>query len=163
MLFATVNSVPRCIANSSASTLTCMGKGRKPLEPWQLEDAVRLKKLWLEKRPRVGDRPMTQDEFAYQHLGGTQGLFFQYTSGHIPLNLDAALKFAAGLQVRIADFSPTLAERLRQAASAQGLTAENSANNVSKRTPRRTELARHGRPIAVRGTLRRSKRDTKEK
>jgi hypothetical protein len=147
MLLQSVNSSARCDATSSASTLTFMGKGRKPLEAWQLQDAVRLKRLWLEKRPLVGGRPMTQEEFADEHLNGTQGLFFQYISGRIPLNLDAALKFSAGLGVPMAEFSPTLAERLRQAAEAQQLIATYSAGNVRDSTARMfKEPARDGRP-----------------
>lgn len=127
-----------------------MGKGRerKPLEPWQLEDAARLRRLWDDKRPTVAGRPMTQEEFAADYLNGTQGLLFQYISGRIPLNLDAALKFSAGLQVKIAEFSPTWAERLRQAAEAQQIVATYSGEKI--RTPGQhkviKEPTRTGRP-----------------
>lgn len=86
---------------------------RKPLEPWQLEDAARLKRLWGAKKP------MSQQRFAAEYLDATQGAMWQYLDGRIPLNLDAAIKFASGLQVRVSDFSPRLAERLLAAIGAE--------------------------------------------
>lgn len=134
-----------------------MGKGRKPLEAWQLEDARRLKRLWIERRPKVGDRPMTQEEFAAAYLDATQGLFFQYTSGRIPLNLEAALLFSKGLGVRIEDFSPTLYERLRQAAAAQGLLVDYSDETVSQRTYRGKEMSAGGQVVEA-GSRKRDKK-----
>lgn len=90
-----------------------MGKGakRKPLEAWQLEDARRLRELWDAKKP------MSQEKFAQDYLDATQGAFFQYVDGRIPLNLDAAMKFAAGLGVKISAISPTLAAKIIAAAA----------------------------------------------
>lgn len=106
-----------------------MGKTtkRKPLEAWQRADADRLKAIWEDKKP------MSQELFAERHLEGTQGLFYQYVSGTIPLNLEAALKFATGLKVKLAEISPTLSENLRRSVAAEaGLTVELSAEEQAR-------------------------------
>lgn len=77
------------------------------MEPWQREDAKRLRDLWDAKRP------MSQERFAAEFFNATQGAVFQYIDGRIPLNLDALIRFATGLSVKVDDISPTLSERLR--------------------------------------------------
>ena len=42
MLLHKVNSIPCCGLNDGASKVPTMGKKRKELEPWQIEDAKRL-------------------------------------------------------------------------------------------------------------------------
>lgn len=92
---------------------------RKALEAWQRADAERLRAIWEDKKP------MSQELFAEEHLKATQGLFYQYVSGTIPLNLESALKFARGLKVKLSDISPTLAESLRRYVAAEAaLTVE---------------------------------------
>jgi transcriptional regulator with XRE-family HTH domain len=108
MLVESVNSIPRCIGKSAASKVLPMGKkDRKPLETWQKQDAARLEELWELKKP------MSQERFAEAYGIGTQGMFYQYVHGVVPLNYDAAAKFAKGLSVNIDDISPTLASELR--------------------------------------------------
>lgn len=105
-----------------------MGKTKKRKQPeaWQLADAKRLEAIWDGLNPK----PMSQELFAEKFLGsedrsGTQGLFYQYVSGRIPLNLEAALKFARGLKVKLSDISPRLAENLRgYVVDEAGLTVE---------------------------------------
>ena len=80
---------------------------KKSQERWG-DAHVRLRKLFDE---RAG---MSQLEFAERFGLGTQGMVWQYLSGYRPLNYEAAAKFARGLNCRIDDFSPEMAESLRQ-------------------------------------------------
>lgn len=102
---------------------------RKPLETWQREDAKRLRDLWEAKRPKLDGKPMSQEMFAETYLNASQGALFQYVDGRIPLNLDAAIKFAKGLAVTVSEISPTLGESLRQAAGLEPLTASGMAED----------------------------------
>ena len=79
---------------------------RKPPEPWQLEDAARLLRLFKSRST------MSQEAFGAQWDIGSQGAVWQYLHGAVPLNLPAALKFARGLNVPLAEISPTLATSL---------------------------------------------------
>lgn len=88
-----------------------MEKSRKnkPLEPWQVEDAKRLKALFVE---RAG---VSQERFAALHEMGGQAVVWQYLNGKIALNLQAAAKFARGLNCAVEEFSPRLAALLPSA------------------------------------------------
>jgi len=79
---------------------------RKPVEPWQKEDAGRLKALY----DATGRE--AQEKFGGRHGIGSQALVWQYLNAYIPLNLKVAIKFALGLNCKVADFSPTLAAEL---------------------------------------------------
>lgn len=57
---------------------------------------------------------MSQQDFAELHGFGTQGMVWQYLSGHRPLNYEAAAKFARALGCKIDDFSPEMAAALRE-------------------------------------------------
>lgn len=80
---------------------------KKSQERWG-DAHVRLRKLFDQ---RAG---MSQLEFAERFGLGTQGMVWQYLSGYRPLNYEAAAKFAKGLNCRIDDFSPEMAEALRE-------------------------------------------------
>ena len=71
--------------------------------------AERLRLLYEQRVPSE----MSQAEFGKTYGIGTQGMVWQYLSGHRPLNLDAAAKFAKGLRCTIADISPELARHVR--------------------------------------------------
>lgn len=86
----------------------------KPLEPWQAEDAERLRAAF-DKHAGV-----SQARFGADHEIGNQSMVSQYLLGRRPLNIDAARRFAKGLGVQIADFSPTLAERISEASAHAG-------------------------------------------
>ncbi len=58
---------------------------------------------------------MSQGEFGKMHDLGSASMVWQYLSGHRPLNLAAAIKFAAGMQVQIDAFSPRLAAEVAAA------------------------------------------------
>ena len=79
---------------------------KKSQERWG-DAHVKLRELF---EKRAG---MSQLEFAERFGLGTQGMVWQYLSGYRPLNYEAAAKFAKGLNCRIDDFSPEMAESLR--------------------------------------------------
>lgn len=85
-----------------------MAKEPKLLEPWQAEDAARLKALFLRQEK-------SQAQFGYDFDIGTQGMVWQYLAARRPLNIEAAVAFAKGLNVGISEFSPTLAEKIKNA------------------------------------------------
>lgn len=74
------------------------------------KEAHALKRLF-EERSKV-----SQARFGKEHGLGTAGMVWQYLNGHRPLNLQAAVKFAKGLGVRIQDFSPRLAAQAKAVA-----------------------------------------------
>jgi transcriptional regulator with XRE-family HTH domain len=69
---------------------------------------IKLRRLFDE---RAG---LSQQDFAKRYGFGTQGMVWQYLSGHRPLNYEAAAKFAKGLGCKIDDFSPEMAAALRE-------------------------------------------------
>lgn len=92
---------------------------RKPLEEWQLEDARRLKALFERFKART---KMSQATFAVTYGIGdqTQGIVWQYLNGRIPLQLEAAVRFAHGLGCSVGDFSPTLEAKRQELAPVGG-------------------------------------------
>lgn len=82
----------------------------KPLTAEQSADARRLKNIflqWQANRKEHGE-PASQLDVA-DMLGFNQSATSQYLNGRIPLNVEAAAKFARMLGCSIADFSPSLA------------------------------------------------------
>jgi transcriptional regulator with XRE-family HTH domain len=75
--------------------------------PKLLSDSERLRTLF---KQRSGDK--TQAKFGKEFGLGTAGMVWQYLHGRAPLNVSAAKKFAIGLGVSVADFSPSLAKRI---------------------------------------------------
>ena len=84
---------------------------RPLLKDWQQDDAKRLEALWLS-----AGKPMysSQDVFGRKFEIGSAQMVWQYIKGVRPLNLSVATKFAKGLQCRVVDISPTLAEELER-------------------------------------------------
>lgn len=70
----------------------------------------RLKELFQERVPDG----MTQEEFGERYGIGTQGMVWQYLNGWTPLNIEAAEKFAAGLNCTIADISQEMASYIKE-------------------------------------------------
>jgi transcriptional regulator with XRE-family HTH domain len=121
MLLDDFNSSSRGACTSGASILAAMKpSSRKPLEAWQVDDARRLKTLWEARQ----DRSVSQERFAADHDIGTQGAFWQYLHGRIPLNLGVAIKIARGLGCAVQDFSPTLAGQLAETQAPYVLPAQ---------------------------------------
>ena len=113
--------VPKSIAKlvaptNSIATLDCMVKKSTTLEDWQIADAARLKRLFEDRKPKI-----SQMQFGADFGIGVQGMVWQYLSGMRPLNIDAAMKFSAGLEVPIDQFSENIA---RQVEAAFKLTAK---------------------------------------
>lgn len=82
------------------------------LTPSQKADAARLKELWDARAQKI-----SQMKFALDNDLGTQGNVGHLLHGRSPLNVVTATKFAKGLGVKIEDFSPTLAEQIKQASN----------------------------------------------
>jgi transcriptional regulator with XRE-family HTH domain len=99
--------------NGGSEYPATMGNGtKKPLEPWQKQDAERLRALYKERLPKG----MTQLAFAVESgLGKTQGIVAHYLNGVTPLNLSAVIKFARTLNCTVDEISPTLAAELNAA------------------------------------------------
>lgn len=71
-----------------------------------VQESVRLKALWDKST-----HGLTQKAFGKEFDIGNQGMVWQCLNGKIaPISLKAAMGFARGLGVDIADFSPRLAE-----------------------------------------------------
>ncbi len=88
---------------------------RLPLAQWQLEDSDRLKKIFQEKR---GPLKLTQEKLAAELGDGvTQGAVSHFMNRRTALSLEAAAVFARMLDVPVASFSPTLAEKLETLSS----------------------------------------------
>jgi len=100
----------------------------KPLTVRQLGDATRLKELfaqWQADR-RQAKLPASQDWCAGE-LGFGQSAINQYLNGKIPLNLEAASKFAALLGVDVAEFSSSLADEIRKLTGSVVVVREDQA------------------------------------
>lgn len=86
------------------------------LEPWQLEDAARLRAIFEAKKAGARDRGerFTQALFAEKTGLASPNMVWQYLSAYRPLNIQSAAEFAKGLGVSVRDFSPTLAAQIDQ-------------------------------------------------
>ena len=91
------------------------------IEPIHREESARLKRLFKERSP------LSQEAFGEEYGIGTQGMVWQYLNARSPLNLSAAIKFASGLAVSVAEFSPRLAQELEQ------LPADNSSSLLAQK------------------------------
>ncbi|MFJ2989980.1 helix-turn-helix transcriptional regulator [Collimonas sp. NPDC087041] len=118
----------------------------KPLTDEQIQDATRLKSLFL--RRKETDPSLTQEKLAFMCGWKTQGTITQYMNGKIPLNLTAVQKFAEALGARLEDISPSLAQRVDSlqkstggyAALANGADMPDSPDNVEIRLYSPSEL-----------------------
>lgn len=76
-----------------------------------IEEAQRLKRLWLAKKV------MGQAEFGERFEIGNQSAVGQFLNGRVPLSMKAARGFAVGLGIEIAEFSPRLAAEAAKTAA----------------------------------------------
>lgn len=79
----------------------------RPKSQWQTAH-VRLKRLYGARIEPV----MSQKEFARLHGFGSQATVAQYLTGVIPLNYDAAAKFAKAMGCTITEICPEMANTL---------------------------------------------------
>jgi SOS-response transcriptional repressor LexA len=91
------------------------------------QEAAALKELFEQVARGAG---VSQERFGLDHDIGSQGMVWQYLNGHRPLNLSVALKFAKGLRVSVADFSPRLAHELHLAGMATAAHAADDSINI---------------------------------
>jgi len=90
----------------------------QPLTDAQLKEAQELKqrfRLWQASRRQAGGE--SSQEWAAEQLGFGQSALNQYLNGKIPLNAEAASKFASLMAVQVADFSPTIASHIARLSS----------------------------------------------
>jgi hypothetical protein len=91
-------------------------KEKKTLEEWQAEDARNLRSLFEARTETVAEgKLISQMEFGAKYGIGSQGMVWQYLNGHRPLNIKAAVAFAKALDVKVSDFSTTLAAQIDEA------------------------------------------------
>lgn len=81
---------------------------RRTLEPDELADVDRLRDVIAQKKTSAG---LTQTKLAVLCGWESQGTVAQYLGGHVPLNLDAAYRFAKALEVPLDTISPRLAAK----------------------------------------------------
>lgn len=108
----------------------------KPLSADQLEDAQRLKKLfraWQAARSARGE-PFSQD-WSSGELKFGQSAMNQYLNGKIPLNADAAIKFAGLIGAEVGDFSPTLAKEMSAMADRLGAATRQEQQEHTVKAP----------------------------
>lgn len=98
-------------SNRKVEAIKMDKKAPKALEPWQVEDAKRLKELYDKAIPQK----MSQALFGATYEIGSPGMVWQYISAHRPLNIRAAVSFAKGVGCKIEDFSPTIASEISEA------------------------------------------------
>jgi len=90
----------------------------QPLTETQLEEARSLKqhfRIWQAKRRQAGEE--SSQDWAAEQLGFGQSALNQYLNGKIPLNPEAAAKFANLLSIEVTDFSPTVAGAIARLSS----------------------------------------------
>ncbi|SQC19924.1 phage repressor protein [Klebsiella pneumoniae] len=83
---------------------------KKPLTEEQLLDAQRLKAIYDRKKKELG---LSQEVLA-DRLGISQSAVAQIFAGKNALNLKRAVEFAEVLDVKVEEFSSTLADEARQ-------------------------------------------------
>src|SRR5690606_26122039 len=96
-----------------------------PLSPLQLEDAARLRKIfvaWQAEQKEAG-RPSSQLAVA-PLFGFGQSALSQYINGKIPLNIEALLKFTEVLGCKPDAISPVLAAEIENITAVAGGVAE---------------------------------------
>lgn len=93
----------------------------KKLEEWQLHDAKALLRLFEARTETTAEgKVISQMDFGAKYAIGSQGMVWQYIHGHRPLNIKAAVAFARGLGVTVADFSETLGRQIEDASQVDG-------------------------------------------
>lgn len=89
------------------------------ITPETLAESKRLLELWNKRSPKI-----SQVEFGEKYGIGSQGAVYQFLRGRTPLSMKAAIGFAEGLGVDIADFSMRLAKEAVKIAEATTNTDE---------------------------------------
>ncbi|MDN3512666.1 MAG: helix-turn-helix domain-containing protein [Candidatus Jettenia sp.] len=101
--------------------------------PERKEDANRLMDIFEDRREKHG---ITQSSLADALGYSSQSSVSQYLIGKIPLNVEAAIKFAEGLHCRVSDFSPSLQkeiDRIARFASSNVAEEESQTDSSNKK------------------------------
>lgn len=88
----------------------------KPLTQEQKADAERLLEIFKARKEHL-EPGLTQSILADDLGFSTQSAVSQYFQGKVPLNVEAAVKFAARLECAVADFSPAMQESIDRIAA----------------------------------------------
>lgn len=91
---------------------------RRKLTEAERDDAQRLRAAWLQFKKSHAHA--TQEWMSLQCGWRTQGAFYQYVAGVIPLNLEAALKVCGVLEISVSQISPRLAALMPTATAESG-------------------------------------------
>lgn len=103
----------------------------KPLNQEQLEDAARLRTLFLEwQKARKKNKEPYAQEAVIDILQFGQSALSQYLNGGIPLNIETAFKFSEMFGQPISAFSPSLAEEATDKAARYARAAYPRAEGV---------------------------------
>jgi len=79
-------------------------------------ESRRLLSIWNRKKAALAERGWaTQEKFGHQFGIGNQSAVAAFLNGRTALSLKAAVAFARGLDCKVADFSPRLADFLNEA------------------------------------------------
>ena len=124
MLFDLVKSAACGRVDSKANT---RGMAEKTIPEKVVEREAAALKAAFEKRTEL-----SQEKFGLEFEVGSQGMVWQYLNAHRPLNLSVALKFARGLDIPVASFSPRLATELITAGVAEPRADEGYAGEQTR-------------------------------
>lgn len=111
------NSTATPVVNISGANKVPQMRKRRKLTPRELEDANRLRSIWLGKK--ASNRKYTQAYVAEQCGWESQSTFSQYL-GKIPLNFDALIKLSRVLECAPSEISPSMAKLLPAADMSPG-------------------------------------------
>jgi SOS-response transcriptional repressor LexA len=113
----------------------------KPLTPDQLRETARLRSVFLAWQGRRKDEglPYTQ-AWVGEALGLGQSSLSQYLAGRIPLNADAAVKFASVLGVPVEEFSPSAHAYIQSLSASTRNVSEIRENTTAYFSKRRIPL-----------------------
>lgn len=110
---------------------------KKTLDAAEADAAKRLRDIWNEKKVTLR---LTQEKAADALGFNTQATISQYLNGSIPLNTDAALKFAALLGVKPEDIRPDLADLMNYVRQTSTHVQDYSASGWRLLRPEDAEL-----------------------
>jgi len=110
----------------------------KPLTPEQKADAERLNARF--KARKLEEPGLTQAVLADDLGFSTQSAVSQYLRGEVPLNVEAAVRFAERLGCMVSDFSPTMQQAIDRIATFS--SAAGRAHRQSEFIPTPEEIAR---------------------
>ena len=116
----------------------------KPLTEEQKADAARLNAIYKARRENV-EPGLTQAVLADDLGFSTQSAVSQYLQGKVPLNVEAAVKFAERLECSVSDFSATMQQVIDRIAGFSSANRKSRKGNAGislaagQRTPSNSE------------------------